>query len=449
MKTIRIGCGSGGCTYERMEPAIELVEKGNIDYLIFECLSERTIADAQRQKNSNPQKGYNPMLQERMITFLPLIKKYKFKIVSNMGGANPQMAIEEIRKIAHTLNIKGLKIAMVTGDDITDQLDMFKDVSLIESHQPISNIKNIISANVYLGSEAICKALDDGADIVITGRVADPSLFVGPILHEFKWEKTDKEKIGQAILTGHLMECCAQLTGGYYADPGYKDVPDLHRLGHPIAEINELGQVFFTKPQGSGGLVDIDICKEQLLYEISDPSCYITPDGVADFSNVRFLQTGENQVAAYGAYSHGLTDTYKVNLAYMDGYLGLGEVSFGGRNSLARAQLAADIIKKRWEIIGIRPLSFQFDYIGFNSLYKTKISSNLSTAEPPEIRLRVAVHTNTEREATLLIREVQCMYINGPAGSSGIASHIEPILAIENFLVPRKAITYHCTYTEV
>lgn len=449
MKTIRIGCGSGGCTYERIEPAVEMVEKGNIDYLIFECLSERTIADAQRQKIANPEKGYNPMLQERMNIFLPLLKTYGFKIVSNMGGANPRCAVAEIKRIAEELDIKNIKIAMISGDDITANLNLYKDAALIESKRPIYAIDRIISANVYLGADAIRKALDEGADIVITGRVADPSLFVGPILHEFNWKPDEYEKIGQAILTGHLMECCAQLTGGYYADPGYKEVPDMHRLGHPIAEINENAEVFFTKAEGSGGLVNVDICKEQLLYEISDPSCYITPDGIADFSNVIFEQDGENKVLARGAVSHGLTDTYKVNLAYMDGYLGVGEVSFGGRNSLERAKLAADTIQKRWDIIGIKPLDAQFDYIGFNSLYKNKISSAILDGNPPEVRLRVAVHTNTEREAALLIREVQCMYINGPAGSSGITSRVEPTLAIENFLVPKASVAHHCTYVEV
>ena len=449
MKTIRIGCGSGGCTFERMEPAIELAEKGNIDYIIFECLAERTIADAQKDKLSNPLKGYNPMLHERMEKFLPLMKKYGFKIVSNMGGANPVCAVEEIIKIAKELGITGIKIATVSGDDITDNIKDYYDYHLIDKTDTVSTLEGIISANVYLGADGIREALDNGADIVITGRVADPSLFVGPIIHEFNWADDEYEKIGQAILTGHLMECCAQLTGGYYADPGYKEVPDLHRLGHPIAEINENGELFFTKPEGSGGLVNVDICKEQLLYEIGDPSCYITPDGVADFSNVTFTQTAENIVAAKGALSHGKTDTYKVNIGYMDGWLGIGELSFGGTNSLERAKLCAEIIEKRWEIVGLKPLEYQFDYIGFNSLYKSSISSKLMQGGSPEIRLRLAVRAKTKKDASLLIRELQCMYINGPAGSSGITSKVDAVLSIENMLVPREGISAKIVYTEV
>lgn len=446
MKKIRIGCGSGGCAFERLEPAIELVEKGKIDYLIFECLSERTIAEAQRQKQKNPEKGYNPMLEERMRIFLPLMKKYPFKIISNMGGANTMKAIEQIRSIAEELHITGLKLAFVTGDDITGRIHHYDHCPLMERPGCIGSIPNILSANVYLGADSIKAALDAGADIVITGRVADPSLFVAPILHEFNWDSDEYEKIGQAILTGHLMECGAQLTGGYYADPGYKEVPDLHILGLPIAEINEEGQVFFTKTPDSGGMVCVDICKEQMLYEIGNPAAYITPDGVADFSQVVFTQIGENEVSAWGAVSHGITDTYKANLAYEDGFIGIGEISFGGGTALERSKLAADIIQKRWEIIGIQPEEYQFSHIGFNSLYKTKISSQIQSGVIPEIRLRVAVRTRTAQDAHKLIRELQCLYINGPAGSSGIFSRTESVLSIDSFLIPRKDLnpTFSC-----
>lgn len=449
MKKIRIGCGSGGCTYERMEPAVELAEKGNIDYLIFECLSERTIADAQKEKLAHPDKGYNPMLQERMLRFLPLLKAHGFKIVSNMGGANPQAAVSEILRIARELHIPDLKVAMITGDDITEKIHLYDNLALFGKNDTVKSLTNIISANVYLGADAICEALDHGADIVITGRVADPSLFVGPILHEFRWTHGEPGKIGQAILTGHLLECCAQLTGGYYADPGYKEVPDLHRLGHPIAEIHEDGELFFTKAAGSGGLISVDICKEQLLYEIGNPARYVTPDGIADFSNVRFEQTAENVVTARGATSHGITDTYKANIGYMDGFLGVGEVSFGGRNALERAKLAADIIRKRWEIIDLTPLESSFSYIGYNSLYKSAISDKLMSGTPSEIRLRVSVRARTQREAELLIRELQCMYINGPAGSSAIASYVDTVVSMENILIPRSHILPQITYSEV
>lgn len=449
MKKIRIGCGSGGCSYERLEPALELVEKGNIDYLIFECLAERTIAEAQAKKLSDPDTGYNPMLEERMKLFLPLIKKYSFKIISNMGGANTPAAVRKILEIARQLNVTGLKIAYVTGDDITDHIHDYDETPLWENSQPLKSLENIISANAYLGADTICQALDMGADIVITGRIADPSLFVGPIMHEFHWDSEDYDRIGQAILTGHLMECCAQLTGGYYADPGYKDISDLHRLGHPIAEIDENANLFFTKPEGSGGAILVDICKEQLLYEIGNPAYYITPDGIADFSHVSFVQDGPDKVIASGAFSYPATDTYKVNIGYMDGFIGLGEISYGGTNCLNRAKLAADIIQKRWELIGITPEERRIDYIGYNSLYKDSISSSIHDGLFSEIRLRIAVRTKERLDAVRLIRELQCMYINGPAGGAGIASDIQSVLSVENILIPKSEIPYQIHIKEI
>ena len=449
MKKIRIGCGGGGCSYERLEPAIQLIEKGHIDYLVFECLAERTIAEAQRKKSADSNKGYNPMLEERMGTFLPLMKRYNFKIVSNMGGANVEKAIEKITEIARDKNITNLKIAYVIGDDIISQIKKYEEVPLWETDIPLKELKNIISANVYLGADGIIQALDDGADIVITGRIADPSLFVGIILHEFQWGKKEYDKVGQALLVGHLMECCAQLTGGYYADPGYKDIPNLHLLGHPIAEIDENANVIFTKVAEAGGKLCTDICKEQLLYEIGNPACYITPDAIADFSKVEFKQVDMNTVAAYGATSHPATDTYKVNIGYLNGYIGVGEISYGGTNALARARLAAEIIQKRWEIINITPEEYRVDYIGYNSLYGEKISKEIFSGNTSEIRLRIAVRTKTEYDAIHLIREIQCMYINGPAGGAGIESYVESILAVENILVPKKEISYKVLMEEI
>ena len=442
MKKLRIGCGAGGCSYERLEPAIEMIKKGNIDYLVLECLAERTIAEAQRKKIDNPLLGYNPMLEERMRAFLPLMKRHNFKIVSNMGGANTECAVKKVIEIAEACNISNLKIAYVTGDDITGRIRDYNSYELLESGKKIESVEKIVSANVYLSAEGIKEALDAGADIVITGRVADPSLFVGPILHEFNWSEVDYDKIGQAMLTGHMLECCAQLTGGYYADPGFKDVPVPHRLGHPIAEIDEDANLFFTKAEGSGGIVCVDVCKEQMLYEIGDPSCYITPDGIADFSHVIFKQDGKDKVIAKGATSRKATDTFKVNVAYLDGFFGTGEISYGGTNSLKRAQLAADIIKKRWEIIGVEPEEARFDYIGYNSLYGDAISSEIKQGNFTEIRLRVAVRTKTEENAKRLIRELQCMYINGPAGGSGITSNVQSVLCVENILVPKIDVPY-------
>ena len=450
MKKIRIGCGSGGCTWERLEPNIELLEKGRLDYIVFECLAERTIAAAQKEKLKDPTKGYNPMLEERMTRVLPLAKRFGTKIVSNMGGANPPAAVDAIVKIAREQNVHGLKIAMVRGDDIMDRIKDYYAAPLWDREGTLASLDGcIISANVYLSSDPIREALDQGADIVITGRVADPALFVGPLKHEFGWDDSRRDKLGQALLLGHLMECAAQLTGGYYADPGFKDVPDLHRLGQPIAEIDESGDFLISKPEGSGGLVCVDVCREQLLYEIGDPSHYITPDGIADFSHVTFEQKGENLVLARGASSKGLTDTWKVNIGYQDCWVGEAEISFGGTNAMARAQLAADIVRKRMEITGTKPDEFRVDYIGYSSLYGEDISSRYTPAPHGEIRLRIAARGKTKESVTKVVREVQCMYINGPAGSSGITSDVDQMLSVENILIPKKDVKTSIEWREV
>ena len=237
------------------------------------------------------------------------------------------------------------------------------------------------------------------------------------------------------------MECANQLTGGYYADPGYKDVPDMHRLGFPIAEIDESGVFSITKVAGSGGRVCVDICKEQLLYEIGDPAAYITPDGIADFSQVTFEQAGEDRVVARHGRALPAPDTYKVNIGYKDCYTGEGSISYGGKNALARAQLAAEIVKKRLELMGVALDEFRVDYIGYNSLYRDAISSSIAPQAPAEVRMRVAGRSSTPEPVARMTREVDCLYINGPAGGGGIRSEFGPVISVENILIPRADIT--------
>lgn len=464
MKTVRIGCGSGGCTYERMEPAVELLERGGLDYIVFECLAERTMAGAQREKLANPDKGYNPMLEERMRALLPLAVRNGVKIVSNMGGANTPAAVRAIRSIAAELGLDGLKIGMVQGDDILDRVRDYYGVPLWSGGAGLNSLASldgsIISANAYLSGDPIKEALDAGADLVITGRVADPALFVGILKHEFgpacsveAGGTSGREGLlGQALLLGHMMECAGQLTGGYYADPGYKEVPDLHRLGFPIAAMGGDGSLQFAKVDGSGGMVCVDICKEQLLYEIGDPANYITPDGIADFSRVSFRQEGKDLVSAGGGAVKGLPDTFKVNIGYQDCYSGVAEISYGGSNALDRARLAAEIVEKRLRIVGVVPDEYRADFIGYNSLYGEAVSCSVIPGHAwsgAEVRLRVAARTRSREDAVKVVREVECLYINGPAGGAGISSRVDAVLSVDNILIPAADLTPVVTCVEV
>ena len=424
MKKIRIGSGAGYAG-DRIEPAVELMEKGNLDYIIFECLAERTIAIGQQDKMKDPTKGYNQLLEARMRKILKLAKDNHIKVITNMGAANPVAAAEKTAEIAKELGVSGLKIAYVTGDDITPQI-------------------------VYLGAEGIIEALENGADIVITGRVSDPALSIGPLVHEFGWNiKDDADKMGQATLVGHLLECAGQVTGGYYADPGYKDVPDLDRLGFPLIEIDETGKFVVTKVEGSGGLVCEDTCKEQMIYEIHNPERYLTPDTVADFSHVTFTQVGKDRVEAAHATSHGKPETLKVSVGYKDCFIGEGEISYGGMNCMNRAKLAADIVEKRLKLVGVEMEEFRIDYIGYNSLYKSEISDQYAPDVFPEIRLRVSGRTKDKANATLIANEVEALYTNGPAGGAGATKKVSEIVSICSIFVPRDIIKIEVGYKEV
>ncbi|WP_053955925.1 acyclic terpene utilization AtuA family protein [Inediibacterium massiliense] len=450
MKKIRIGSGAGYAG-DRIEPAVELMEKGNLDYIIFECLAERTIAIGQMDKLKDPTKGYNQLLGSRMRKILGLVKEKGIKVITNMGSANPIYAVDETVKIAKELGITGLKIAAVTGDDILTQIPNYYENDILELDCKLKDIKeNIISTNVYLGAEGIIEALKNDADIVITGRVSDPALSIGPLVYEFGWDiQKNPKEMGQAVLVGHLLECAGQVTGGYYADPGYKDVEGLERLGFPIVEIDETGNFIVTKVEGSGGLVSESTCQEQLLYEIHNPARYMTPDAIADFSKVEFTQQGKDVVQATNATSHGKPDTLKVSMGYKDCFIGEGEISYGGANALAKAQLAADIVEKRLKIIGAEIEELRMDYIGFNSLYKDKISKQYTKDIFPEIRLRVSGRTKDKQNAAFIGNEVEALYTNGPAGGAGATKKVAEIVSVCSIFVPRDAVNIKVSYKEV
>lgn len=463
MKAIRIGSGAGYAG-DRIEPAVELMEKGGLDYIIFECLAERTISLGQMDKAKDGTKGYNRLLDYRMRRILPLAKEKRVKVITNMGAANPQSAAKRTAELAKELGVTGLKIAYVCGDDIYGQLDQYRGSRVLENGRPLEELKSSpLSANAYMGAEGIVEALKHQADIVITGRVSDPALTIGPLQYEFGWSVEDNpEEMGQAVLAGHLLECAGQVTGGYYADPGYKEVPNLHRLGFPLVEIREDGAFVVTKVEGSGGLVNVDTVKEQVIYEIHNPKAYLTPDAVADFSEVTVEQVGEDQVLVQGALSHGRPKTLKVSVGYMDCYIGTGEMSYGGSNALARARLAAEVVEKRLELTEAPVEELRIDYVGYNSLYRTDISHKILQAAGalgearqsieagiPEVRLRVSGRFATREDAERIGNEVEALYTNGPAGGGGALSRVEEIVSICSIFVPREIIETTVTYLEI
>lgn len=451
MKTIRIGSGAGYAG-DRLEPAVELMEKGNLDYIAFECLAERTIAIAQEEKLKNPDKGYNNLLEHRMEKILPLCAEKHIKVITNMGAANPYSAVKVIKKMAEEKGIKGLKIAAVLGDDIFDSIDKYMDYNVLELGTELKALEGkIVSANAYVGVDGIVEALKNGADIIITGRVADPALFLAPIIYEFGWDTNDYNLIGKGIMTGHLLECAAQVCGGYFADPGYKDVPDAWNIGFPIAEVSENGDVVITKVEGTGGIVSTATCKEQIIYEIHDPSSYITPDGIADFTGITMEQIGKDRVLIKGATGREKTETLKVSVGYMDCFIGEGEISYGGSGAYERAKLAGEIVEKRLEYIGAEIEELRVDYIGLNSLYKDYISNSMVSdrSQCGEVRLRVSGRTKDRKNAELIANEVEALYTNGPSGGGGAMKSVKQIGSIASIFVPRSDIKIEVLYEEV
>ena len=352
MKPFRIGAGAG-YSGDRIDPAQDLAERGELDALVFECLAERTIALAQLRRSHDPQLGYDPLLKERMRAVLPACIKNGTTIITNMGAANPRAAGEAVLQVARELGLARLRVAVVTGDDVLPWM-LANDVPLLESDQTVRSLDGrLISANAYLGAEAMLPALQSGADVVITGRVADPALFLAPLMHRFGWKADDWRQLGQGVVVGHLLECAAQVSGGYIADPGHVDVPRLEEVGFPLAEVQPDGRCVITKLAGTGGRVDRLTCTAQLLYELEDPGRYLQPDVVADFSGVRLSEIGPDRVSVEGATGHPRPDHLKVTLGYREGFIGEGQISYAGPGARARGELALSVLEHRLKRIGL------------------------------------------------------------------------------------------------
>ncbi len=444
MRSIRIGSGAG-YGGDRIEPAVAIMEHGDVHYMIFECLAERTIALAQQRRARQPDQGYNELLDYRMRHVLPLCAHKNIKIITNMGAANPRAAVQVVKELAMSLGLSHLKLAAVLGDDLFPQIARYHSFPVMETGQRLETLQpSLVSANAYLGAQGIVEALQAGSDIIITGRVADPALVLAPLLFEFGWEANQYALLGKGTLAGHLLECGAQVTGGYFADPGFKDVPDLAHLGFPIIEVTEDGDVTVTKLADAGGMVTAATVKEQILYEIHDPSRYLTPDVTADFSQVTVTELSPNRVQVSGASGSAPNGQYKTSIGYRDGFLVEGEISYGGTSAYPRAQLAGEIVKQRLADSHIPIQELRIEYIGVNSLYHEVLSHQ--RPELSEVRLRVAARTTTRAEAERIGNEVEALYTNGPAGGGGVRVQICEILAIASILIPASDVQLEIDY---
>lgn len=427
---------SGDRTDAALPVVRSLIAHGGPSALIFETLAERTLALAQLARRADPTRGYEPLLDELLSPILGLCLQHGIPIVSNFGAANPPAAALRIRALARELGLPVPRIAVLAGDDVSgpEHRNLLR-----ERLGAVCDEQDIVCANAYQGAEAIAMALREGAQIVVAGRVADPSLTVGPAMAHYGWRADDWMRLGRATMAGHLLECGAQVTGGYFADPGYKDVPDLHNVGFPIAEIDADGHCIIGKAAQTGGLVSEQTVKEQLLYELHDPGAYLTPDVIADIRHASVHQVGLNRVQLQGVRGRVRPDDLKVNVFYQGGWFAEGEISYAGPRAEARARLAADVLQRR---LG-DTLKLRVDLIGAVSVLGDdagRLLAGTPAGHGQDIRLRVAAAHTDRATAERLAREVNALYTCGPAGGGGVRTALRTRLNTLSCLVPRDAV---------
>ncbi|MVW80736.1 acyclic terpene utilization AtuA family protein [Bordetella sp. 02P26C-1] len=445
MKRIRLGCGAAWAR-DRFDHAPDLVARGEIDYLCFDSMSEVTMSAAQVARMERPDAvPYDPYLVERMRPILADCKRRGIRIVTNQGWLDPVAAAKRVTELARELGLPDLKVAAVSGG-VLHQSIADLGLTFIENGEPISLSRDkILSAEVYLGAEGIVQALEQGADVVITTRVADACVYLGPLAHEFGWDFSDHHAMARGMIIGHLMECGTQVTGGYFADPGYKEVPDLANVGAPIAEVSE-DTVFITKLAGTGGLVSETTCKEQLIYEVQDPSTYYCPDCIADLTRVSFKQAGPDRVQVLiDNAGRPKTDTLKALIGLAEGYMTEEMVLFAGPGALERAELTKEILSQRFDKVGLRAQEIRMDYVGINAVHRE--STPAWTGDPYEVVLRIAIRTETRADAEKLRREVDPLAVNGTYGTGKWAttspgSRVRAVVGLSSALVPRKSVPF-------
>jgi hypothetical protein len=445
------GAGFSGDRVDAPIPVVRsLVARGLPAAMFFECLAERTIALAQIEKRRDPDAGYEPMLERLLEPILADCAGAGIPILGNFGAANPMAAARCVARLARRLGLPALRIGVVTGDDVSASVDL----AALPAHEADAGFDmsawTLVSANAYIGAAPLAEALARGAQVVVAGRTSDPSLAIAPLMHHFGWAEDDWQALAQGAACGHLLECGSQVTGGVFWDPGFKDIPDPANIGFPIAEVGRDGSLVITKPEGTGGIVDLRVVKEQLLYELHDPAAYLTPDVVLDITGVTLEQAGPDRVALRGARGHARPDRLKVTACYEGSWLGEGEVSVAGPNALARARATADVLLQRVRQRGLGRRA-RADLVGVSSVHDSDDGAlwrGYEGPEPPEIRIRLAVESATRDDADQAAREALAMLCCGTAGTAGARWRVTPRILTRSFLVPREMVPIEVTVRE-
>jgi hypothetical protein len=439
MAKVYIGCGAGfsGDRFDAAVPVVAALAKlGGERFLIYEVLAERTLAIAQRLKREDPAQGYSPFLDAYLPLVLADCHRHGIRIVTNMGSANPLGAAQRVHTLARELGIAGLKVAAVTGDDLLAGMTEAQ----VRAQPVMEGIalgeRTLVAANAYLGARPIAAALATGAGVVLVGRSTDAALALGPLLHVHGWGEDDLDLLAQGTVCGHLLECGAQVTGAYFSDPGFKDVPDLAAVGFPIAEVAADGDLVVTKAANTGGAVNRATVIEQLLYEVHDPHNYLTPDVVLDLGEVTVEELGPDRVRVRGARGKPPPATLKATVCMDAGWLGEAEISYAGPNALARAELAAAVVRTRCSTIGIAD-PVRVEVLGTQAILDGDTQgrrARVSPAADGEYRVRAAVRSASRRVAQQVADEVLSPYCSGPAGGAGARQHVTSQIAVRSKL---------------
>lgn len=422
-KSIKIASGQGFWG-DLPEAPIHQVKKGDIDYLVMDYLAEVTMSIMQKQRMKNEKFGYARDFVDVVASILNEVKEDGVKIISNAGGVNPRACKDAILSVAKEAGISGLNIAVVDGDDILPELDNLIEqghtLNNMETGEPITSVKDdLLSANVYLGCRPIVKALEKGADIVITGRVTDTGLTLAPMVYEFGWSFDNYDLMATGTIAGHIIECGGQVTGGNFTD--WEKVEDFAELGFPIIEAHADGTFYVTKHEGTGGLVSEMTVKEQLLYEIGDPREYITPDCIADFTSVQLLQDGNDRVKVWGITGKPDTPTYKISASYTDGYKLSSTLVYSWPEALKKAKKAGDILLKRAENLGLSFRDKNIEFVGFNSCNEDTALLKNDNSDLNEVQMRISVHGETREDIDRFGKEIAPLILTGPSGVTGFA----------------------------
>lgn len=443
MKNIRIGAAQGFYG-DTIEPAVATAKYGHVDYLSFDCLAELTMAILVKDKKRNPELGYTRDITTSMKALLPYVKEKGIKLLTNAGGVNPIGAQQEIIRVAKSLGLDGLKVAVVTGDNMIQDIDWYIEngVSLdhMETGESIQEVKDrLLFANAYLGAQPIVEALRAGADIVVTGRTTDTAQFLAPLIYEYNWSEDDWNRLASGVFMGHLLECSAQSTGGNFSgDWAAIENPDI--IGYPIAEIDPSGDFIITKVEERGGLVSVETVKEQMLYEIHNPSAYITPDVVVDLTQVKLQEVDKNKVQITGVKGKPKPEALKVVMGYEDGYMGQVLMGFSWPDALKKARKANEIIRKQVENNHLVYEEIQDSYLGYDSIHGPLAKE--PKEELNEIYLRMAVKAKCKREVTQFNSLFPPLFLNGPPAAGAFFGNIPPrqLLGMWSTLISRELI---------